>query len=141
MKYIYLLIILLNCSDFINKSKKTDDITKIEIRYDGEVDKPLPKMIFCKDCKEYSNFETCTFHLNILFFEKIENCLSSFTEKSRERKENTVLSVSINSQKTNFFLTKKEAKILIQEIMTKSTYKKNNVLDNHLKRYCKMLNK
>lgn len=130
----------LNCSDVKNKTK-TNDMTMIEISYEGEIDKPLPKMVFCEDCKAYSSFESYSFDLNDAFFEKMENCFLSLKEKSKERENNTVLSVKINSQKTSFFLTAKEAKTVIQEIMKQSSYKKNNVLESQLKRYYTIINK
>lgn len=139
MKYLFLLVIFLNCSDFFNKSKKTDEITKIEIKYEGEIDKPLPKIIFCKDGKEYSNFETYSFNLNNIFFEKMKNCFLSLIGKSNKKKDNTALSVNINSQKSSFFLTKKEAKKFIQEIIIQSSYKKNSLLQDQLKRYYRIL--
>ncbi|WP_131329550.1 hypothetical protein [Chryseobacterium piperi] len=135
MKYLLIILLLLLSNKEINE---VNTITDIAIYYEGDMDKPFPKIIFCKSCNDNIDFRIYQFKMDDDFFKTVNIFLLS--SKHTEKKEgNTVLSVTINNNGKRF-LKKNDASSLIK-IIEPFVYSKNSkLLNSQLNKYDKILN-
>jgi len=136
MKFIIIaLFVFFQCKTIDTEKNK---ITNLVINFEGNIDKPLPEIHFCKNCNEIYDFRVYQFEMNDDFFESITDFIS-LNNYSKENNNFIFLSVVIdkNNRKT---LEKRESKLLIEELIKLSNYNKN-VINEQLFKYLRIIKK
>jgi len=111
------------------------------INYEGDIDKPLPKIIFCKDGHEIYDFRFYQFEMNNNFF-KSTNTFISLREYNKEKNSADYISLLIGGENEKIFFRRKVAKLLIEELIKLSYNNKNKaMIYEQLSRYLAVINK
>ena len=127
MKYIIVVLFAFFCCNTTNKeTKDIKNITNLIINYEGDIDKPLPKIVFCKNCNDNYDFRVYQFKMSDDFFNSV-NALLLLNKYSKERDNITVISIEINKRE-KYYLHKKESLLFINEIIKLSACHENNDL-------------
>ena len=131
----YILVVLLVCFCSTTSDKETKNAINLIINYEGDIDKPLPKIIFCKDCNDKYDFRAYQFKMDENFFKSTNNFLL-LNKYSKKRENTTVLSIIIDNNE-KIYLQRKEAKLFIEKLI-KLSHK--DMLDNQLFKYLLKIN-
>lgn len=131
---------LFSCNPSFGTTDRLAKITKVTINYEGNIDKPLPAIVFCLSCKESVSVRKYVFNMKADFFEELAAFIS-LNKYSKKGEGNIMLSVNIQckDRKRMFFLKKNNARLFIEQTIKISKSKRNELMKQQLAKYKKIL--
>lgn len=136
---IYIKIVFLFFFACNNSSKKMDEIKKfsLQITFIGEIDKPLPTLIFFDSCEETFELFNYNYTLNYASYLDIKKEIQK--QDLKEKDKSSLIHISIND-KQNYYLNKENSLLFISKLLDVTDYKKNEQLKNQLNLYLRVVN-